>query len=80
MTERQKFRIRITRDGILFVTGILGIVYETAISKAERPTLLLLFAAMVGLPAFLQYDQRKQGGETHELPAKEGTDGDRAAL
>lgn len=46
-------RIRITRDSVLFAAGLMGIAYETLISGTERATLLLLFAAMIGLPAFL---------------------------
>lgn len=30
-----------------------GVAHETLIGHAERPTLLILFAAMMGLPAFL---------------------------
>lgn len=49
----------ITRDGVLFVIGILGIAHETLVSgPSERPTLLLLFGAMVGLPLFLRADDR----------------------
>lgn len=44
------------RDVVLFVGGLLGVAHETAIADAERPTLLILFAAMMGLPAFLQKD------------------------
>jgi hypothetical protein len=50
-------RIRISRDTILFTVGMLGIAYETLVDKADRPTLLILFAAMVGLPAFLRADE-----------------------
>lgn len=32
----------------------MGVAYETLGEGAERPTLLLLFAAMMGLPAFLR--------------------------
>ena len=46
------------RDVILFVAGLLGAMHETLVSHIERPTLLLLFAAMMGLPAFLQRDER----------------------
>lgn len=60
-------RLRITRDGILFVSGLIGIAHETLIAKTDRPTLLLLFAAMIGLPAFLNKDEKEQrkedGGE-----------------
>lgn len=45
------------RDVVLFVAGLGGIGYE-ALSGLERPTLLLLYAAMVGLPAFLRADER----------------------
>ena len=46
------------RDRTLFLGGLLGVVHETVISDVERPTLLLLFAAMLGLPAFLRADER----------------------
>lgn len=49
--------VTVWRDGVLFATGISLIVYEAVLREgAERPTLLLLYAAMVGLPAFLGRD------------------------
>ncbi len=42
------------RDALLFFGGLMGVAYETLGEGAERPTLLLLFAAMMGLPAFLR--------------------------
>lgn len=56
-------RLRITRDGVLFVLGIVGIAHETLIAQTDRPTLLLLFAAMIGLPAFLHKDEKAQKKE-----------------
>lgn len=53
-------RLRWSRDSVLFVVGLAGVLHETLISQAERPTLLLLFAAMVGLPAFLRGDEKNQ--------------------
>lgn len=44
---------RITRGTVLFLGGLAGVVHETVFQEADRPTLLLLFAAMMGLPAFL---------------------------
>jgi hypothetical protein len=38
-----------------------GVFHETVISTAERPTLLLLFAAMMGLPAFFRADGKRNG-------------------
>lgn len=46
------------RDTVLFVVGLLGVAHETLIAHAERPTLLLLFGAMIGLPTFLGKDEK----------------------
>lgn len=42
------------RDIILFVLGVLGIIHETIIATEERPALLVLFAAMVGLTGIIR--------------------------
>lgn len=43
------------RDTLLFLTGLGLIVYEAVLRTGpERPTLLLLYAGMTGLPAFLR--------------------------
>lgn len=48
------------RDGTLFLTGLALIVYEAVIRVGpERPTFLLLYGGMVGLPAFLRSDERR---------------------
>lgn len=64
MAQQQKrglrLRFRVGRDTVLFAAGLAGVFHETAISKAERPTLLLLFAAMMGLPAFLRTDEQRK--------------------
>lgn len=60
MTRETTKRLRVTRDGILFVAGLAGVAYETVYTGGDRPTLLLLFAAMMGLPAFLQRDEEKK--------------------
>ena len=51
----------LARDVILFFGGLGGVAHETLISHVERPTLLLLFAAMMGLPAFLGRDEKRNG-------------------
>ena len=48
------------RDMLLFMGGLAGIAHETLVTDVERPTLLLLFAAMAGLPAFLRSDERRK--------------------
>lgn len=62
MASRQRLRRhlpKVTRDGVLFLVGLGGIVHETVIADQADPTLVLLFAAMVGLPAFLRTDERR---------------------
>ena len=49
------------RDIVLFFAGLAGVAYEAAAQSGERPTLLLLYAAMMGLPAFLRQDERNGG-------------------
>jgi hypothetical protein len=46
------------RDVILFFGGLAGVFNETVLTTTERPTLLILFAAMMGLPAFLRSDDK----------------------
>lgn len=48
------------RDLVLFLGGLAGVGHETLLVHAERPTLLILFAAMMGLPAFLRSDDKKE--------------------
>lgn len=59
MTANSKTR-RLTRDGFLFVVGIAGIAYETLYRDGERPTLLLLFAGMIGLTQFMRRDEKEE--------------------
>ena len=61
--RRPGWRIRITRDLVLFTAGLAGIVYETVFEDIDRPVLLLLFGAMVGLPAFLRVDEARAKGQ-----------------
>lgn len=58
------------RDVGLFLFGIAGVVHETVLSHGERPTLLILFAAMMGLPAFLR-PQDWRGPQGPTLPPPE---------
>ena len=49
------------RDILLFTGGLAGVFHETVlVAGPERPTLLILFAAMMGLPAFLLKDEKNQ--------------------
>jgi hypothetical protein len=58
------------RDVGLFVGGLAGVAHETLLTKAERPTLLILFAAMMGLPAFLRPPESSEATD-HVVRGKE---------
>lgn len=66
-TRKAKF----VRDVVLFVFGLLGIAYETIVESVDRPTLLVLFGACLGLPAFLHRDElqnkKLQESEDHAV-------------
>ena len=49
----------VIRDLILFFAGLGGVMHQTLVEDADRPTLLLLFAAMMGLPIVFNADQRR---------------------
>ena len=55
-----KVSLRLPRDTILFLGGLIGIGNEALSRGSERPTLLILYGAMVGLPAFLRTDEAKK--------------------
>lgn len=44
------------RTWILFLGGLAGVAYETIVAQIDRPTLLVIFASMMGLPLFLKRD------------------------
>lgn len=55
--DRWNRRWQNTRDMLLFFGGMAGVAWETLAETTERPSLLILFAAMMGLPAFLRQEK-----------------------
>lgn len=68
------------RDIVLFVAGIAGVFHETVMAATERPTLLLMFAAMMGLPAFLRTDEKEHEEEQNRTRDEEGLELMRKAI
>jgi hypothetical protein len=56
-TLDQKWKI--ARDILLFFGGMVGVANEAFFQATTDPTLLILFGAMMGLPAFLRKDEDK---------------------
>lgn len=59
---------RLTRDAVLFIAGLAGVFHETVFTNADRPSLLFLFGAMIGLPAFLRSDEKRNAPKPPEPP------------
>lgn len=45
----------------MFFGGLAGVLYETVATSVDRPVLLALFGAMMGLPFFIRADERRNG-------------------
>lgn len=56
------------RSAVLFVGGLAGAAYVTLVDQTDRPTLLILFAAMMGLPLFLRNDEKNHPPEIPPPP------------
>lgn len=51
------------RNLTLFLSGLAGVAHETIITASERPSLLIVFTAMMGLPAVIRRDEKKSPDE-----------------
>lgn len=58
MMARRRPTFTEVRTALLFVGGLAGVGYVTLIDQTDRPTLLILFGAMMGLPLFLRSDEK----------------------
>lgn len=56
------------RTACLFIGGLIGVAYVTLIDQTDRPTLLILFGAMLGLPLFLRTDEKLLAPKSPPLP------------
>lgn len=65
----------LTRDLVLFVGGLAGVLHETVFNSVDRPGLLMIFAGMMGLPVFLAGDRRAgrhSDNDTSSTPSASG--------
>lgn len=49
------------RDALLFVSGLVLTIHEAFFVQGDRPDLLVLYAAMMGLPAYLMGIRSRNG-------------------
>lgn len=68
VTEATKRRLpKITRDTILFSTGLVLTINELVFRSGEqRQYVLVLLAGMMGLPAFLHFDEKRRNSNDDE--------------
>jgi hypothetical protein len=61
-SSRKRWNVRIQRNTVLGVLGATGFLHEVFLNKAvgEHPTLLLVSAALLGVPVWLSVDERRQ--------------------
>lgn len=69
---------RSVRDLLTFLLGAAGIAYEVLGEGPERPTLLIVFAGLLGLPlVFREQDKAHDIQEQQDKADKAGGDSDR---
>lgn len=61
-----QFFVKIVRDMALFVLGAIGFVHELISTGSERPQILILTAAMMGLPVIIRGDEKRQEAKPSE--------------
>lgn len=64
---------RVSRDTILFIAGLTGLGYETVIANAEKPTLIIAFVGMLGLPLFIRGDEARRNGKSDDKPKEDAS-------
>lgn len=69
---------RSVRDVLTFGLGAAGIGYEVLGEGPERPTLLIVFAGLLGLPlVFREQDKAHDQAEQQDKAPKDAGDSDR---
>ena len=64
----RRFSVQVQRATVVFVAGLAGMAHQTLIEGADRPTLLIIYAGMLGLPAFLRGDEKTHASKPPEPP------------
>lgn len=51
----------------MFVVGIAGIIHQTLLTSGDRPYLLAVFTAMLGVPVYLQSAAKPMAAEEEDV-------------
>lgn len=64
---------KITRDLLMFSTGLVLVIYEAVLRSGDpRESLIILYAAMMGLPAVLRYDENRRNADYGDYQYDDG--------
>lgn len=63
MKRKTRWWSKITRDVVLFTAGLALTINEGLLRDGDRPSLLVLYAGMMGLPAIFRFDEQRRGGD-----------------
>lgn len=59
--------IKIARDLVILILGAYAFVYELTREGPERPQILIMSAAMMGLPLIIRGDEKRQETQTNAI-------------
>ncbi len=62
---------RFTRDALMFTIGAIGFFHELIVSQAERPFILALSGALMGLPFVLSADGKLKQSQKEQAEEDE---------
>lgn len=63
-----QFFVKVTRDIAIFILGGVAFVHELTSSTTERPQILIMSAAMMGLPLIIRGDEKRGEAKANDTP------------
>lgn len=63
--------VKVVRDFVIFVLGAYAFIYELLRAGSERPQILIMSAAMMGLPWIIRTDEKRQEGKANDSKHRE---------
>lgn len=62
---------KILRDLVIFFLGAYAFYYELTRTGDERPQILIMSAAMMGLPLIIRGDEKRQEAQTNAIKQRD---------
>lgn len=68
-----QFLVKIFRDAAIFILGAYAFIHELSRSGSERPQILIMSAAMMGLPLIIRGDEKRHEGKTNGVSKQDSS-------